>query len=118
MLALVLATIGTYGVISYTVAQRTREMGLRIALGATQRDVTLLVVWRGVALATAGAVVGLIGASAAVRLIRTQLYGVEPTDPATLVGIVLVLTVAVLVASWVPARRAAAIPAVEALRGG
>ena len=118
VLALVLATIGAYGTISYAVAQRTREMGVRIALGATPRDLIRLVVGRGLVLAAAGGVVGLAGASAAVRLIRAQLYGVESTDPVTLAGIVVLLMLAVLAASWVPARRAAGIPAVEALRGG
>jgi putative ABC transport system permease protein len=118
VLALVLATIGTYGTISYAVAQRTREMGVRIALGATPNDLIRLVVGRGLVLAAAGGVVGLVGASAAVRLIRAQLYGVEPSDPVTLAGIVVLLVLAVLAASWVPARRAAGIPAVEALRGG
>jgi predicted permease len=118
VLALVLATIGTYGTISYAVAQRTREMGIRIALGATRRDVTRLVVGRGILLAAAGGAFGLVGASLATRLIRTRLYGVEPADPVTLAGIVVLLTLAVVVASWVPARRAAGIPAIEALRGG
>jgi predicted permease len=118
VLALVLAMIGTYGTISYAVAQRTREMGVRIALGATPRDLTRLVVGRGLVLAAAGGAVGLVGASAAVHLIRAQLYGVEPTDPITLAGIVLLLTLAVVAASWMPARRAAGTPAVEALRGG
>jgi predicted permease len=118
VLALVLATVGTYGVISYGVAQRTREMGVRIALGATSADVIRLVVGQGAALAAVGGVIGLVGAVQATRLIRAQLYGVEPADPVTLIGIVLVLTVAVLVACWIPARRAASVPAVQALRGG
>ena len=118
VLALVLATIGTYGTISYAVAQRTREMGIRIALGATRGDLTRLVVGRGMVLAAVGGGFGLAGASLATRLIRTQLYGVEPTDPVTLAGIVVLLSLAVVVASWVPARRAAGIPAIEALRGG
>jgi len=118
VLALVLATIGTYGTISYAVAQRTREMGIRIALGATRGDLTRLVVGRGMVLAVVGGVFGLAGASLATRLIRAQLYGVEPTDPVTLAGIVVLLMLAVVVASWVPARRAAGIPAIEALRGG
>ena len=117
-LALILATVGTYGVISYAVAQRTREMGVRIALGATSADVIRLVVGQGAALAAVGGVIGLAGAAQATRLIRAQLYGVEPADPVTLVGIVVVLTVAVLVACWIPARRAASVPAVQALRGG
>jgi ABC-type antimicrobial peptide transport system permease subunit len=118
VLALVLATMGTYGVISYAVAQRTREMGIRIALGATRRDLARLVVGQGVALAAAGGAVGLVGAFAGVRVIRTQLFGVEPTDPITLAGIVVLLVLVVLIASWLPARRAAGVPAVEALRAG
>ena len=118
LLALVLATIGTYGVISYSVARRTREMGIRVALGATQRDVTRLVVGQGAVLASVGGALGLAGAFGAVRLIRAQLYGVEPTDPVTLAGIVLLLMLVVVVASWIPARRAAGVPAVEALRTG
>jgi ABC-type antimicrobial peptide transport system permease subunit len=117
-LALVVATMGTYGVISYTVAQRTREIGIRIALGATRHDLARLVVGQGVALAAAGGAVGLAGALAGVRVIRTQLYGVEPTDPVTLGAIVILLALVVLVASWAPARRAAGVPAVEALRAG
>jgi predicted permease len=117
-LALVLATVGTYGVISYSVAQRTREMGVRIALGATSSDVIRLVVGQGATLAAVGGVIGLAGAWQATRLIRTQLYGVEPADPVTLSGIVIVLTAAVVAACWIPARRAANVPAVQALRGG
>ncbi|HEY9230461.1 MAG TPA: ADOP family duplicated permease, partial [Gemmatimonadaceae bacterium] len=117
-LAVILATIGTYGVISYGVAQRTREMGVRIALGATSADVVRLVVGQGAALAAVGGAIGLVGAVQATRLLRAQLYGVEPTDLVTLVGIVIVLIVAVIVACWVPARRAANIPAVQALREG
>jgi ABC-type antimicrobial peptide transport system permease subunit len=75
-------------------------------------------VGRGVALATAGGALGLIGAFMAVRLIRAQLYDVEPTDPVTLAGIVVVLLLAVVAASWIPARRAAGVPPVQALRGG
>ena len=116
--ALVLASIGTYGVISHTVARRTREMGIRIALGATRRDLMRLVVGQGVALATVGGAAGLAGAFAAVRVIRAQVYGVDPADPVTIGVVVLVLLLVVVTASWVPARRAAAVPAVEALRAG
>jgi len=118
VLALVLATIGTYGVISHAVERRTREMGIRIALGATRRDLTRLVVGQGAALAAAGGSVGLAGAFASVRLIRSQLYGVEPTDPLTLAAIVVLLMLVVMVASWIPARRAAGVPAVQSLRAG
>jgi predicted permease len=117
-LALLLAMIGTYGVISFAVAQRTREIGVRIALGATSGDVTRLVVGQGIALAAVGAGFGLIGAFALTRLLRSLLYAVEPTDPATLGGIVVVLVLSVLAASWFPARRAAGTPVVQALRGG
>jgi predicted permease len=118
VLALVLATIGTYGVISFAVQRRTREMGIRIALGATRRDVTRLVVSQGAVLAAAGGSLGMLGALAGVRLIRSQLYGVEPNDPVTLAGIVVLLMLVVLMASWMPARRAAGVPAVETLRAG
>jgi putative ABC transport system permease protein len=118
VLALVLATIGAYGVISYAVAQRTRELGIRIALGATRRNLMRLVVGHGAAVAAVGGLLGVAGASVAIRLIRSHLYGVEPTDPVTLAGIVILLILVVLVASWIPARRAAGIPAVQALRGG
>ncbi len=118
VLALVLATIGAYGVLSYSVAQRTREMGVRIALGATRADVIRLVVGQGAALAVIGAPIGLLGAFFETRLIEAHLYNVAPADPLTLAGIVVVLTLSVLVACWIPARRAASIPAVQALRGG
>ena len=115
-LALLLAAIGTYGVISFGVAQRTVEIGVRVALGATRRDVVRLVVGQGFALALVGIVCGLAGAFATTRVLRSLLYGVEPTDPATLLGIVAMLVLAVLAASWIPARRAAGVPAIQALR--
>jgi predicted permease len=118
LLALLLATVGTYGVVSYSVAQRTREMGVRIALGATGGDVVRLVVGQGARLAVVGGVIGLAGAVQATRVLRSQLFGVEPTDPVTLTGIVIVLMLAVVAACWTPARRAANVPAVQALRGG
>jgi ABC-type antimicrobial peptide transport system permease subunit len=117
VLALVLATIGTYGVISYAVAQRTREMGVRLALGATGSDVLRLVVRQGIVLATVGASAGVAVALVTSRWLRSLLYGVEPGDPATLAGITAILFAAVVVASWIPARRAASVPPVEALRG-
>jgi ABC-type antimicrobial peptide transport system permease subunit len=116
-LALVLAAIGTYGVISFGVAQRTREIGVRVALGATSRDVVRLIVGQGVTLACVGTICGLAAAFAVTRVLRSLLFGVEPTDPATLFGIVALLMLAVLAASWIPAKRAAEVPAVQALRG-
>ena len=116
-LALLLAATGTYGVISFGVAQRTKEIGVRVALGATKGHVVRLIVGQGIALAFVGIVCGLAGSVAATRVMRSLLYGVEPTDPATLFGIVGMLVIAVLAASWIPARRAAGVPAVQALRG-
>jgi predicted permease len=116
--ALGLAAIGTYGVIAYAVAQRRREIGIRVALGATSGDVARMVVRRGIVLGAIGAGLGLAAALAATRVLRTLLYEVAPGDPATLAGIVALLALVVLAASWIPARRAAAVPAVEALKGG
>jgi predicted permease len=117
-IALALAMMGTYGVISFSVSQRTREMGIRLALGATGRHVIRLVVRQGLILAMVGATMGIGAALATSRVLESLLYGVQPTDPATLIGIVTILLSAVVVASWIPARRAASVPAVEALRGG
>ncbi len=114
--ALVLAAMGTYGVMSFVVAQRTREIGVRSALGATRGVIVRLVIGQGVSLAIAGTVIGLVGAVAATRVLTSLLYEVRPSDPITLIGIVGVLIVAVLVASWIPARRAVGIPVVQALR--
>ena len=115
-LALLLATVGTYGVISYAVTQRRREIGVRVALGATRSDVVRLVVGQGLRLAASGVVVGLGAAFMAPRVLRSLLFGVAPTDPTTLAAIVTTLVLAVLAASWLPARRAAGVPAVEVLR--
>jgi putative ABC transport system permease protein len=116
-LALGLATLGIYGVISFAVAQRTREIGIRMALGATGGDVVRSVVRWGARLAAAGVGIGLVGAVVATRLLRSQLYDVAPDDPATFVAIVTLLAAAALLASWLPARRAAGVQPTEALRG-
>ena len=115
-LALLLAAVGTYGVISYAVTQRRREIGVRVALGATHSDVVRLVVGQGLRLAAAGVAVGLVAAFMATRVLRSLLFGVAPTDPTTLIAIVTTLGFAVLAASWLPARRAAGVPAAEVLR--
>jgi len=115
-LALLLASLGIYGVMSYTVAQRTREIGVRVALGASRRDVLGLIVGQGARIAAVGAAIGLAGALAAARLLRSQLFGVGPADPVTLVGIIALLSAAVIVASAIPALRAASIHPTEALR--
>jgi putative ABC transport system permease protein len=114
--ALGLAAIGVYGVIAYSVTQRTREIGIRVALGATSADVARMVVRRGVALGAIGGGAGLVAALAVTRVLSSLLFEVAPRDPVTLAGIVAVLAVVVLLASWIPARRAAAVPAVEALK--
>jgi predicted permease len=117
VVALALAALGTYGVVSFGVSQRTKEIGIRVALGATRGSVVRLIVGQGIGLAVVGGVLGLAGALAATRVLRSLLFGVAPSDPLTLVSIVTLLVVAVIVASWIPARRAAGVQPSEALRG-
>jgi predicted permease len=116
VLAVTLAAIGTYGVVSYVVAQSTREIGVRIALGALPRQVLGVVIGRGMFLAGIGAAVGLAGALALARLLAHQLYGVKPTDALTLAGATALLLLVALAASFVPARRATSVDPVVALR--
>ena len=101
---------------SYVVSQRTAEIGIRMALGARSHDVRMLVVRRALALTLAGLGLGLAGAAAATRLLATFLVDVSPTDPATLVAVVTLFTTVALLASWLPARRAAAVDPMRALR--
>ena len=115
-LALALALVGVYGVVAYAVAQRTREIGIRVALGATRRDVVALVVKSGAMWSIAGIVAGLAGAFATSRLISGLLFGVTAGDPATFVTIAAVMVAVALTASYVPARRAASLDPVTALR--
>ena len=115
--ALGLAAIGVYGVIAYSVAQRTREIGIRVALGATSADVARMVVRRGIVLGAIGGGAGLVVALVVTRVLSSLLYEVAPRDPITLAGIAGLLAVVVLLASWIPARRAANVPAIEALKG-
>jgi putative ABC transport system permease protein len=114
--ALALATMGVYGVISFAVSQRTREIGIRMALGAARGDVVRLVVGQGVALAAVGGAVGLGAALVATRVLRSLLYDVAPSDPVTFVAIAILLSGAAVVASWIPARRAARVDPVTALK--
>jgi len=116
--ALALATMGTYGVISFGVAQRTREIGIRKALGAQHGSLMRMIVRQGLILAVVGGAIGLAAALAATRVLRSLLFEVVPGDPFTFAAILAVLGVAVLAASWIPARRAATIHPSEALREG
>jgi putative ABC transport system permease protein len=104
--ALLLAAIGTYGVLSYMVAERRREIGIRMALGAAQGSVLTQVMKQGVVLTVIGIVAGLAGALGLNRLIASLLFGVQPTDPATIVGVVVTITGVALIACWLPAWRA------------
>jgi len=115
-LALALALIGVYGVVAYAVAQRTREIGIRVALGATRGDVVALVVKSGLMWSVAGIAAGLAGAYAASRLTAGLLFGVTASDPATFATIAIVMAGVALSASYVPARRAASVDPVSALR--
>jgi predicted permease len=115
-LALVLGLVGVYGVTSYLVAQRTREVGLRIALGARPRQLVAMVVGQGMAVAGVGLALGLAGAIAVARLMAGLLYEVSPLDVTTLATVVVLLAVATLVANWLPARRAARVEPLVALR--
>ena len=115
-IAVVLAAVGVYGVISYAVSQRTQEIGVRVALGAQRRDVLRLIVGQGALLGTVGVAIGLAGALAVTRFLRTMLFGVSPFDAASFVGVSTALAAIALLASYIPARRAARVDPVEALR--
>jgi len=115
-LALLLAALGIYGVISYSVAQRTRELGIRIALGATHDRVLRLVLRQGIGLGVFGVVIGLAGSLWLVHLLAALLYGVQATDTLTFVSVAAVLVGIASVASYLPARRAARVDPVIAMR--
>jgi putative ABC transport system permease protein len=114
--ALLLAAIGLYGVLAFSVAQRTREIGVRVALGAQPRDILRLVMQRGVLLIGAGLAIGMVAALALGGLLAGLLYGVKPADPATLLAVAVVLAAVGMLASYLPARRATGVDPVVALR--
>jgi putative ABC transport system permease protein len=116
LLALALAAVGVYGVVAYLVSQRTREIGIRVALGARTAEVLRLVIWQGLRPAIAGIALGLFGAVVAGRALSTLLYQVTPTDPLTLMAVISFLLIVVLLACVIPALRASRIPAAIALR--
>jgi ABC-type antimicrobial peptide transport system permease subunit len=117
-LALVLAVVGIAGLVSYAAAQRTREIGIRVALGARRTDILKLVVSQGMYPVLAGLIAGAGAALFAARFLRALLYDLEPSDPATYAAVLGLLTTIALAACWLPARRAARADPIAALRAG
>jgi len=114
--ALVLATLGVYSVISYLVTQRTREIGVRVALGAQRADVLQLIVGEGVRLAIIGIAIGVVGSLLLTRLLRGLVFGVSTTDPVAFGIVVLALAIVAVLAAYLPGRRAARVDPMEVLR--
>ncbi len=114
--ALFLAAVGVYGVLSFSVSQRTQEMGVRIALGANHANVLALVVMQGLKLAAVGVAVGLVGAFGITRVIQSMLYNVTATDPVSFAGVSVFLALVGVLASYLPARRATSVDPIVALR--
>jgi ABC-type antimicrobial peptide transport system permease subunit len=116
LLALTLAAVGIYGIMAYSVASRRNEIGIRMALGAQPAQVRGMILRESTCLATAGIVVGIAAALALTRLIQSMLYGIHPYDPLTLSAGVGLLSAVALAATWIPARRAASVQPMDALR--
>jgi ABC-type antimicrobial peptide transport system permease subunit len=116
VLALALACVGIYGIMAYSVANRRNEIGIRLALGAQPGQVRGMVLRESTWLAAVGIVVGIGAALALTRLVKSMLYGIQPYDPTTITAGIVVLLAVALAASWIPARRAAGVQPMEALR--
>jgi ABC-type antimicrobial peptide transport system permease subunit len=114
--ALLLAIVGVFGVLAYSVAQRTREIGVRIALGATRGKILMMVLGQGLITVAIGVAIGLAGSLLLTRTMRSMLFEVSPNDPVTIVGITLLVTVIAMLASYIPARRATRVDPMIALR--
>jgi ABC-type antimicrobial peptide transport system permease subunit len=117
LLAVILGTVGQYGVLSYIVAERTREIGVRMALGAQASRVQRMVVGQGARVLLVGVVIGLAGAAASTRALRSLLFGVGSLDAATFAGVAGAMVLVGLLAAWLPARRASRVDPMESLRG-
>ncbi len=113
---MILATVGVYGLMAYTVSQRTHEIGVRVAVGAQRRDVLTLVVREGAKLAFLGIAIGIAAGLGLTRLMASLLFDVKPTDPTTFAGVAMLLAVVALAACYIPARRATRIDPMVALR--
>jgi ABC-type antimicrobial peptide transport system permease subunit len=116
VLALALACVGIYGIMAYSVANRRNEIGIRLALGAQPRQVRGMILRESTWLAIAGIVAGVGASLMLTRLVKSMLYGIQPYDPLTMAGGILILLAVALAASWIPARRAARVQPMEALR--
>ena len=116
LIGLVLGGVGIFGVLAYAVTQRRREIGVRLALGASPRAVLQLVLGQGLLLTAAGIAIGLVGAALLTRFMASVLFGIEPSDPWTFAQVIAVLLAAAAAASWLPARRAVGVDPVMALR--
>jgi ABC-type antimicrobial peptide transport system permease subunit len=114
-LAVLLAAVGIYGLLHFSVVQRTQEIGVRLALGATKKDVLVLILGKGMSMACLGVVIGLVGAVAVSRFIASLLFGIRPTDPLTFTGVTLILLAVALVACYIPARQVTGIDPLKAL---
>jgi ABC-type antimicrobial peptide transport system permease subunit len=115
-LAVSVGAVGVYSLIAYTVSWRTKEIGVRLALGARRRDVVMMIVRQSLVLALGGSIAGLLVAAISVRLLKQFLFEVSPLDPLTFAGVPLLMLLIAMLAAWVPARRAASIDPMKALR--